>query len=149
MLLPPMNLERQQRPPSAVQGNDAESKREPKLPLRECHSIPHSLPPSFPERAVSELATLPTIDNLPQAATKQRSKSVRFSISEGMVQYFNPTEMTRSVHKSTLDIGDLVARRWLAWLTDIIVAEGSCPEPGLEPGQDTTRVDKSIVSHNR
>ncbi|OJJ62339.1 hypothetical protein ASPSYDRAFT_638393 [Aspergillus sydowii CBS 593.65] len=128
MLLPPMNLERQQRPPSAVQGNDAESKREPKLPLRESHSIPHSLPPSFPERAVSELATLPTIDNLPQAATKQRSKSVRFSISEGMVQYFNPTEMTRSVHK---------------------MAEGSCPEPGLEPGQDTTRVDKSIVSHNR
>ncbi|BCS18856.1 uncharacterized protein APUU_11684A [Aspergillus puulaauensis] len=96
MLLPPANAS------SAVQEktqNDAEPKQEPKLPLRESHSIPHSLPPSFPELPVSDLPTLPTIDN-PQAVPKERSKSVRFSISDGMIQYFNPTEMTRSVRKS-------------------------------------------------
>lgn len=107
MLLPPSNVEREQYTGCAVQGNpqnmqNTQNEAEPKLPLRESHSIPHSLPPSF-SRTVSEPST-PAIDNLPRAAMKQRSKSVRFSISDGMTQYFNPTEMTRSVHKSTFDI---------------------------------------------
>ncbi|OJI96444.1 hypothetical protein ASPVEDRAFT_238155 [Aspergillus versicolor CBS 583.65] len=110
MLLPPINVEREKYTGCAVQGNtqnkqnteNTQNEVEPKLPLRESHSIPHSLPPSF-SRTVSEPST-PAIDNLPRAAMKQRSKSVRFSISDGMTQYFNPTEMTRSVHKSTFDI---------------------------------------------
>ncbi|KAL4947202.1 hypothetical protein BDW69DRAFT_190409 [Aspergillus filifer] len=71
-----------------------EERTETRTSFRECHSIPNSLPPSFPRADLEE-----SIKDPPRKKSKQHSKSVRFDLGQRMVQYFNPTETPDSVQK--------------------------------------------------
>ncbi|KAL4916037.1 hypothetical protein BDW62DRAFT_203042 [Aspergillus aurantiobrunneus] len=75
------------------------SPQELKNPLRECHSIPHSLPPSFPQRDISGISSLPSLKDPPEITATHPSKSVRFALGVKSIQYFNPTEKPSSVQK--------------------------------------------------
>ncbi|KAL2868791.1 uncharacterized protein BJX67DRAFT_379738 [Aspergillus lucknowensis] len=99
MLLPPMN------PQSASPHDELRSEFDPltlheeahsvRIPLRECHSIPNSLPPTFPKIDVDET---PSPEDASKASRRD-SKSVRFSLDGGSVRYFNPTEKPSLVQK--------------------------------------------------
>ncbi|KAL2815864.1 hypothetical protein BDW59DRAFT_166599 [Aspergillus cavernicola] len=85
MLLPPIHAQ-----------SDCEHAVEllPERPLRECHSIPHSLPPSFHQ---ADPPAPPTKDE--DVSSRSRSKSVRFALDVRTIQYFNPTEKPSCVHR--------------------------------------------------
>ncbi|KAL4959333.1 uncharacterized protein BDV14DRAFT_205755 [Aspergillus stella-maris] len=99
MAMPLVN-QRQSFPPQGEHPNELdpfkflEDRKEARTSLRECHSIPNSLPPSFPRADLKE-----SIENPPRKTPRQHSKSVRFSLGQRMVQYFNPTETPDSVQK--------------------------------------------------
>ncbi|KAL2828318.1 hypothetical protein BJY01DRAFT_228595 [Aspergillus pseudoustus] len=77
-----------------------EARQSLRVPLRECHSIPDSLPRSFGQ-SVDKVASSSITE---RKMSKGDSKTVRFAPGGKSIQYFDPTERASCVHKNTTGI---------------------------------------------